>query len=512
MTDRLSFPIHVLLCALAGAASVCAFAPFGWWPLQSLLLALLFHFASRTASIRQTALLGWAYGSGWMLCGIYWLFISMHRYGGMPAWMAALAVFLLAVFLGGFYACLLAGGDWLRRRWRLGDAAALLLMFPTAWALSDWLRGWLLTGFPWLATGYAHTDSPLAGFAPLIGVYGIGLLGAMAAGCLALLTARRVMPAAILAILFGAGAALAPLDWTEPNGKPVSVRLLQGNVPQDLKFDGDTAVATLALYADMIRQAPADLIATPETALPFFLHQLPPDYLPLLAAYARQSNSHLALGIPVSDGPRRYANSMIGIAPAQDAARSYQYRYDKHHLVPFGEFIPFGFRWFVDMMRIPLGDFSRAPVMQPPFRVGDQWVLPNICYEDLFGEEIAAQLAGGGGPERPQASILLNLSNIAWFGDTIAVPQHLQISQMRARETGRPMLRATNTGATAVVDHKGRVQAQLPPFQAGVLATTVQGYRGATPYVRFGNLLFAGLALLALAAARLLVRKTPFPG
>jgi apolipoprotein N-acyltransferase len=183
------------------------------------------------------------------------------------------------------------------------------------------------------------------------------------------------------------------------------------------------------------------------------------------------------------------------------------YRYDKHHLVPFGEFIPFGFRWFVDMMHIPLGDFGRGALLQVPFAVKDQWVLPNICYEDLFGEEIAAQIHAGVTGAMPEATVLLNVSNIAWFGDSIAVPQHLQISQMRSLETGRPMLRATNTGATAVIDHAGRVIAQLPPFEKGVLAARVQGYAGATPYILFGNRVIVLLALAALAVAAFLGRK-----
>jgi apolipoprotein N-acyltransferase len=183
------------------------------------------------------------------------------------------------------------------------------------------------------------------------------------------------------------------------------------------------------------------------------------------------------------------------------------YRYDKHHLVPFGEFIPPGARWFVDLMTIPLGDFGRGDLVQPAFRVKDQWVLPNVCYEDLFGEEIAAQLSAAADRNAPVPSLLLNVSNIAWFGDTIALPQHVQISQMRSLETGRPMLRATNTGMTAVIDERGRISAQLPSYTRGSLAVTVQGTRGATPYTRLGNSLPVGLAsilflMLLLAGVR----------
>lgn len=508
-TSRLPPLPLLLIFTLAGALNVMAFAPFGWWPLQIVLLASLFGFLSRTASIKRSALIGWAYGFGWSACGVYWLFISMHRYGGMPAWMAALAVALLALLLGAFPALAIAGATWLRQRWSAKPTVALLMIFPALWTLAEWLRGWVFTGFPWITTGYAHTASPLAGFAPVIGVYGLGWLAALVAGCLALLPSKKLplgLAVSILAIGFG----LKTVDWTQINGQPISVRLLQGNVPQEMKFETEQIVATLSMYYDMIEQTPADLIATPETALPLLTHQLPPDYLPRLSHYAQQTGSHVVLGIPASDGPGQYANSVIGLTPqatAMSDSRPYQYRYDKHHLVPFGEFIPMGFRWFVDMMHIPLGDFMRAPVLQAPFAVKDQWILPNICYEDLFGEEIADQIAAGYFKDTPQASILLNVSNIAWFGDSIALPQHLQISQMRTLETGRPMLRATNTGTTAVIDPKGRVLAQLPPYTHGVLTASVQGYKGVTPYILYGNTIIVALTMLLLGTAWFLARK-----
>jgi apolipoprotein N-acyltransferase len=494
----------VLLALAAGAVTVLAFAPFGWWPVQIATLALLFWLVLQQSSIRLGVLTGWAYGFGWSICGVYWLYISMHRYGGMPSWMAALAVALMGLVLGAFAALALGGGAWFRQR-GASRTVLLLLIFPASWMLSEWLRGWAFTGFPWIVSGYAHNASPLAGFAPVVGVYGLGWLAALIAGSLVLLPSRKpVLALAVLIML--AGAALKTVDWTVANGQPISVRLLQGNVPQEMKFARDHVSTTLALYHDMIQAAPADLIATPETALPLLAHQLPPDYLGRLSAFAQRSNSHVALGIPISDSSRHYANSVIGFGPASAAAAN-PYRYDKHHLVPFGEFIPIGARWFVDMMHIPLGDFTRGAAVQAPFAVKDQWVMPNICYEDLFGEEIANQLAAGYFSGGPQATLLLNISNIAWFGDSIALPQHLQISQMRALETGRPMLRATNTGATAVIDRKGAVVAQLAPLTRGTLAAQVQGYRGWTPYILYGNALAIALAFAAVGIAWFLTRK-----
>jgi apolipoprotein N-acyltransferase len=311
---------------------------------------------------------------------------------------------------------------------------------------------------------------------------------------LLLLGATKPLIAAA-ALLLG-GVALHAVNWTEPRGAPIGVRLLQGNIAQETKFSDATLLSTLHYYDAAIRSAPADLIAIPETAIPLLPQQLPDGYLDNLNDFAQRSGSHLALGIPLSDAPGDYSNSVIALGPA-----TAPYRYNKHHLVPFGEFVPLGFRWFVDMMHIPLGDMTRGAPLQPPFAVKDQWIMPNICYEDLFGEEIAAQLAAAWFHGKPPASILLNISNIAWFGDTIALPQHLQISQMRALESGRPMLRATNTGATAVIDPKGVISAELQPYTSGVLIAQVQGYEGWTPYMLAGNKLILAIALLALGWA-----------
>jgi apolipoprotein N-acyltransferase len=496
-----------LMALLLGAINVFAFAPFGWWPLQIVSLACLFGLELRESTVKGAALLGWAYGMAWLIAGTWWLYISMHDFGGMPAVIAALAVALLGLGLGLLPALAMGIGTWMRQHWQLSPASTLLLVFPALWTVAEWSRGWIFTGFPWVSTGYAYSIGPLAGFAPLGGVYGLALLAAVVAGSLALIPQKKPS-IAIAAIIFLAGWGLQSMQWTQPHGNPISVRLLQGNVPQEMKFEPAQINASLALYRDMVSVAPADLIATPETALPLLSNQLPQEYVDGLVNFVRQSHSHLLLGIPISDGPMKYANSAIGFSPSSPTP----YRYDKHHLVPFGEFIPTGFRWFVDLMNIPLGDFTRGQLLQAPFAVKDQHVLPNICYEDLFGEEIAAQLAASRSPGMPQTTILLNMSNIAWFGDSIALPQHLQISQMRSLETGRPMLRATNTGATAVIDAKGNIVAQLPPYSRDFLSASVQGYEGLTPYVMYGNKPVIVLVLLMLGAASLLSRrKRPKP-
>ena len=510
----LPFP-SLVLALLSGAVTVFSFAPFGWWFVSLLSMAVVFLLALRARSIRDSALIGWAFGFGWSVAGVHWLFVSMYRFGGMPAWMAALAVTLLSLYMGLFSGMAMAAGVWFRKRWAASDAIAALLILPGLWAISEWMRGWVFTGFPWVASGYAHSNSLLAGYAPLLGVYGLGWAAALIGGCIALLPAAAMRTRAALCglaiAILAAGYGLSQIEWTKASGKPISVRLLQGNVPQEMKFAREQIVSALVLYRDLITAEKADLIATPETAVPVFARQLPPDYLPRLAEFANKTGSRIALGIPVNDSAWEYSNSVVGIQGGAPAGPGqFAYRYDKHHLVPFGEFIPSGFRWFVNMMRIPLGDFERGPALQAPFAVGDQQVLPNICYEDLFGEEIADQIAAGFYSGRGEATILLNMSNIAWFGDTIALPQHLQISQLRALETGRPMLRSTNTGATAVIDQKGRVAARLQHYSQGTLAATVQGYRGATPYIRFGNTAFLVLSIALLAAARFAARRRRF--
>jgi apolipoprotein N-acyltransferase len=492
---------RMMIAALAGAASVFSFAPFGWWPLQILCLALLFYQALRSATPKAGALVGWAFGFGWCLANTHWLVVALNRFGGLPLPLAVAAIALLAAAMGIYAAMAMYSALWLRKRWLLPLPAANLLMLPAMWALFEWVRGWLFTGFPWAAAGYAHNDGPLGGYAAIVGVYGVSWLAALCAGAL-LLAAHRTRWFALggLAAVMAAGIGLRYVDWTHAVGQPISVRLLQGNTPLQQKFDARHTLETLVRYRDTIAAEAADLIATPETAIMLFQHQLPPDYLPSLGQFAKRSGSHLVLGIPLMDSPTKYSNSVIGVPPDSGLPT---YRYDKHHLVPFGEFIPTGFRWFTNMMQIPLGDQTPGPALQLPFQVKSQRVLPNICYENLFGEEIAANLANDPNP----ATLLLNVSELAWYGESIAIPHHLQISQMRTLETGRPMLGATNSGATVVIDSHGKVAAALPYYRAGVLKATLRGTAGNTPYIVLGNRLFLALAALAVAGAWLWSRK-----
>jgi len=464
---------------LLGAAGVLSFAPFEWFWLAPGLCLGLFLLLRSAANARHAFRLGWCFGLGLFLAGVSWVYVSLSIFGGMPWWLAGTATLLFCAFLALYPA--LAGA--LFKRWQPVGAFWQALLFGALWMLSDWLRGWLLTGFPWLSLGYTQAaPSPLAGFAPLLGVYGLTLLTATLG---ALLSVWRLgVPILALALLSGWG--LQRLEWTQPAGAPVSVALVQGNVSQDMKFRPEYFAQTLALYRELIEQHPAQITVLPETAVPAFFDRLPPEFIEELARLARRQNGDLVIGVPTSAGDR-YWNSAVslGTAPTQ--------RYSKSHLVPFGEFIPPGFNWFMRMANIPMSDFSRGGDKQQPFALSGQRIAANICYEDAFGEEIIQGL--------PDATILVNLSNTAWFGRSLAQPQHLQIAQMRALETGRPMLRATNTGMTAVITPDGRVSAVLPAFTRGVLAANVQGHQGMTPYARYGNGLALGLALLMTVAA-----------
>jgi apolipoprotein N-acyltransferase len=483
------------LAALLGVAHAFAFAPSHLPWLQWLALAGLFSLGLHAGRPREAALAGFAFGLGWFGAGVSWVYVSMHVYGEMPALLAAAATAAFCAFLALYPALAL----WLGTRLAAGESLRTLLVLPAAWTAAEWLRGVLLTGFPWLASGYAHTDGPLAGFAPVVGVHGVTLAAALLAGSVALLARRRrgrlLLPAAVAAALLAGGQALRAIEWTRPAGEPIRVQLLQGNVPQNLKFaDGGMALSEAAYLPLLGSTGPADLIVMPESVLPLPLSYLPEATLGALAEVPRRGAA-LIFGIFIEQAPGHYYNSAVGLSPDGTSQR-----YAKRHLVPFGEFIPWGFRWFVDLMRMPIGDQQRGEPYQPPMQLAGQRVAVNICYEDLFGAEIRQAWRD----PALAPTLLLNLSNLGWFDDSLALPQHLQISRMRALETGRPVLRATNTGATAIVDARGQVVAQLPYLTRGVLAGEVQGHSGDTPYLRFGDapaLLLVGLALVVGAVA-----------
>jgi len=467
----------------AGGLHAVALSPWvhalaGWMPavLQTLALACLAWLLAPRRPARQVALLTWLYGTVWLVGATGWMFVSLHRYGGLPAWLSALAVGLLCAALSLY----LGAAGWLWARGRtghsLGDAAA----WGGAWLLAEWARALVFTGFPWGASGYGLVDTPLAGLAPWVGVYGLGAVWAV--GVTAVVWSfgpggRGGLRLAGVAVAAGGllvAWAMGRVSFTEPVGEPLSVTLLQSNVPQDEKFAVERQGAMLHWHAQQLVSARTALVVAPETAIPLLPSQLPEGYWPsLVASFPRAGTRQALVGVPLGDFEQGYTNSVVGLGGVESP-----YRYDKHHLVPFGEFIPWGFRWFVRMMNMPLGDFTRGPLVAPSFAVRDQRVAPTVCYEDLFGEELAARF--GVPAEAP--TLLANVSNLAWFGESVAIHQHLQIARMRSLEFQLPTLRATNTGATVVIDHRGQVTARLPANTRGVLEAHVQGMQGVTPF------------------------------
>ena len=476
------------LPCVAGAACVFAYAPFYLWFVTIAALAALFTVWRASGSALQAALSGFAFGLGYFLAGVSWVYVSLHHYGSMPAPLAALATFLFCAYLALFPA---AAGALVVRFGGASPARRLALAAPVFIAL-EWLRGWLFTGFPWLDVGTSQVEgSVLAGYAPYLGAYGTGLVVAALAALVLCLRQRSLAAYVGLVGLVLGGILLrhAGPEWTRPVGPPVSVALLQGNVPQELKWREDMRTRTLLEYRRMIFEAKARIVVIPETALPAFLDQLPADYVESLLAHARETGKAILIGTAEREphgGDFRYYNSLVNLTASPPQS------YRKRHLVPFGEYIPPGFRFVLQWLKIPMSDFSRGESAQPlvaasiPFGVA-------ICYEDIFGSEMIDFL--------PTAQAFVNVSNVAWFGRSFAADQHMQFSQMRSLETGRWMVRSTNTGATAVIDHRGRVVSALPAFTQGTLVADIQPREGLTPYSRWGDWPALALLVAAIGAA-----------
>lgn len=494
MKAFLQSPLAAIAAALvAGALTVAAFAPLAVIPLPFLTLAGLLFLWRRTAAPQPAFWAGFAFGAGLFGVGASWVYVSLHDFGMMPAPLAAIGTLAYCAIL----ALYPAAAGWCLARLGRAPLASALIAFPAAWTLFEWLRGWVFTGVPWLALGYSQVDSPLAGFAPVIGVYGVSFVTALCAGLLVIVLTgsgkARVAGGVALVVAFGLGQLAKQIEWTSPRGAPLKVALLQGNIPQDLKFQPDRYAMTLSIYKRLIEASKGQLIVLPETAIPRFLDAVDPSYLKDIERTAVGRRADVLIGVPIRNPEGRYFNSVVsvGASPSQ--------RYDKSHLVPFGEFVPPGFGWVVKTFAIPLSNFSLGPENPKPLALAGQLVAPNICWEDAFGEEIIRQL--------PQATLLVNVSNVAWFGDSLAPAQHLQISRMRALETGRVMLRATNTGMTAIIDPRGGVAARLPQFVEGALEGEVQGYSGATPYVKLGNAPVVLMCVVLLGALVFIRRR-----
>jgi apolipoprotein N-acyltransferase len=456
--------------------------------------------ANTQTPVQSAAFLGWLFATALQCATWWWLFISLHRYGGLASPLTVIAIVGLAAFLALYHALACAAFMLLAPRNRAGRA----IVFASMWLMAELARVEFFTGFPWGEGGYAQLDGPFASMAKLVGVHGLTFGSALAGAALAGLMLR---PRPLAAVVFAAGLLLAfgasqavklekddvslftlPFPAVKsPGTPPFTVTLLQGNIAQDEKFQGGKGIPdALNWYGEQLQKSATSLVVTPETAIPLLPGQLPDGYGEgLFGRFIRPpagaAPAAALIGIPLGSRQEGYTNSVIGLKPTKPGAAAGEdkaYRYDKHHLVPFGEFVHPMFKWFLKIVNIPLADFNSGAVSQPSFEWLGQRLAPNICYEDLFGEELAARFRN----PATSPTIFVNVSNIAWFGNTIAIDQHLNISRMRALEFERPMIRATNTGATAIIDYRGSVTRVLPRHTRGALVGEVEGRSGTTPY------------------------------
>ncbi|MCL7462439.1 apolipoprotein N-acyltransferase [Pseudomonas sp. NW5] len=498
--SRPGWPGHLIALA-AGALMPLALAPFDLWPLGLLSIAL-FYLSLRQSEGRHGFWRGWWYGFGTFAAGTSWVYVSIHEYGAAPVPLAALLTLLFVAGLG----LLFALPAWLWCRWLRRTQAPLsdALSFAALWLALEWLRSWLLTGFPWLYAGYAQLDGPLAGLAPLGGVWLLSFSLALSAALLVNLQAcypqrpRLLMALLLLALPWASGLLLKGQAWTQPAGAPLKVTAVQGNIEQDLKWQPQQLQAQLALYRELtLNAAPADLYVWPETAVPV-LKEYAEGYLGVMAQRARERQAALITGLPVretdAEGRNRYYNALQALGEGDGL-------YFKQKLVPFGEYVPLQelLRGLIAFFDLPMSDFARGPAGQSLLQAKGYAIAPFICYEVVY-PQFAAALAA-------DSQLLLTVSNDAWFGRSIGPLQHLQMAQMRALESGRWMIRATNNGVTALIDPQGRLSAQAPSFERTLLHGEVLPMQGLTPYLRWGLVPLGSLCLLLLGHALLQRRR-----
>ncbi len=489
------------LAAVLGGAQALSFAPLpsGIMQIGSLAgMLLLLPYVTRPARVALV------FGLAWFCAGLYWLHFSMHGVGGLPAWMSVLAIMALSLYLAMYY--MLALGIW-RRFFAERRVSSYLVAFPALWLVAELARGYVFGGFPWLASGYAHIDNPLLkGWFAIFGVYGVGFAAAMCAGALAFVGRCAIerqreinglaLTAASMAVLAVVGLIVQGLNWGEKTGAPISVNIVQPNVAQTNKFDEPVMLSNTLSFIKHAAQSSAQLTVFPETALPYPWTQVPIE--PLEALHTHLSGRAVLMGgVGIDEAKHEFYNSAMWLSEKEDLLDPS--RYDKIHLLPFGEMIPWGFQWFVDAMKIPLGGYGYGESQRPfELNVAGQItrVGVNICYENEFGEELIKAWAHG---DAEAPNVWVNMSNLGWFGtvsQSTAQEQHLYMSRARALEMARPVIVATNTGLSAYIDASGVVVQQLRPDAAVSATVQVQGMHGLTPYIGWGNAPMLGLASL----------------
>ncbi|MFT7288165.1 MAG: apolipoprotein N-acyltransferase [Halieaceae bacterium] len=475
----------LLLAPLAGALITLSFAPFSLWPTAILGCAVFAYLLSR-CSPRAALWRGWLFGFGLFGSGASWVYVSIHQYGNASV---GLAILLTVLFCAGL-ALLHALQAWAYARFVRPLPGGMLLGFAALWVLGEWLRSWLLTGFPWLFLGYAHTDTWLAGWAPITGVYGLSFAVAFSASCLFLAWRRRqtatlVSYSGLLATLWGGGLMLKPIEWVAPaSEEPLSVAIYQPNIAQEIKWDRRAYPEILAQYESAVRPMfEQDLILWPESAIPR-VYSRARDFLDPIARRASLSDTVLITGVPTRNDEGRYFNSIIALGQGEG-------HYNKQRLVPFGEYVPLEqwLRGVIDFFDLPMSNFSAGNAQQSPLRAGNHRIAPLICYEIVYPELVARSAR--------RAELLITISDDSWFGRSIGPLQHLEMARMRALENGRYLLRGTNNGVSAIIDHRGQVLKASEQFVEATLVGEAQVMLGHTPFTSFGSTpLLAALVLL----------------
>ena len=468
----------------AGAATELSFAPFGYFPLGIIGPAILFYLWL-DAPPRSAFLIGLCFGTGLFGLGVSWVYVSIQVYGGMPAPLAALSVLLFILLLSFFPAIV----GLVQARTRTGDVVKATLLIPALWTLVEWIRGWVLTGFPWLSLGYGQIDSALSGIAPWSGVYGVSWASAICSGLLVAIVraggrGRKIQIACGGVVLWAAIWFAGQVSWVSPAGNPLKIALVQGNVPLEAKWRPEEKGSLVRMYLDVsAKYTDRDMIVWPEAALPVYLDQLP-------RTFWEELSRHPADFVTGILERKRKGQSEKSFNSVLVAASGDSRMYRKQHLVPFGEYVPlsFIFDWIIAYLNIPMSDFTAWEGEQDPIDIAGARVAITICYEDAFSGEVRRSLG--------DATVLINVSEDSWFGDSFAPHQRLDMAKMRALENGRPMLRAGNTGISAVIDHTGRVTARTAQFVKTVLLAEVQPMQGTTPFVRFGAWPTIGLCLI----------------
>lgn len=471
-----------LLAAFIGATTTLAFAPFSYWP-----IAILSPFILLLLLNKQSAKFGFwiafAWGLGQFGTGINWVHVSIDTFGGMPKIASVTLMSVLVAYLA-LYPALFGG--LLNRFFPKINAQRLVIAAPIIWLITDWLRGWVMTGFPWLWLGYSQIDSPLNAYAPISGVEAITLMLWILAGSFALITITKkwaylAVPTAVFVVAF----ALNQISWVKPDPSTnTSFALIQGNIDQKMKWVPSHRWPTLMKYTDISRDNwGTDIIIWPEAAIPALESDLPA-FLHNLDTAARANNSALITGVLSQDDMGHFYNNVLTLG--QNGLGPYDYdtakRYSKHHLLPFGEFVPFGdlLRPIAPFFNLPMSSFQRGDFIQPNLIANGRHLVAALCYEIIFSEQVRQNVT-------PDTDFILTLSNDAWFGHSIGPLQHMEIARMRALELGKPLIRATNNGVTAVTDYKGRITKQVPQFQTEVLKAEVTSTTGNTPYRTLGS-------------------------